>query len=333
MKKILCVLFLFLMIPAMVFAETEGQETIIEPGITAEEPIPEEEPPTEQEPVEQEEVLDETPGEENLEEETPEENEEEVPEEVPEEDVEEPSEPPQEEIPEEEIPDEEPQEPEIPEAPQEPEMPEEPEIPEEPIPGDWMPVPFSNRIPETMERLYFSNGDVMKNGYIGNAWLNQYENGYYNGIPQGRYVDHIDIRTGKASITINYHVNGEFRESKTQEAIVTNIKNIKIDGNDLKYISSESRSDNNEGEFNFQIAPMDDFNYSKWLDLKSVDQITFVCTLTVFDENGNAKDMFKAILDKSIGAIYFTDTAEYPPPAWHPPQRAWRCMQPEPRPA
>ena len=147
--------------------------------------------------------------------------------------------------------------------------------------------------------------NVYRNAYKGEYWLNEGSSGSYsNGVPQCQYIDHIDVRTNEATITIDFYENGEYVESKS--AIIADVTNVLVDNEPLKYAYMEERNDGVVGksEYNFQIVqhPGDknnngqidreehDFDFNKWLNLTNVNTITIVVTLRITNKDGSYVD-------------------------------------------
>ena len=147
--------------------------------------------------------------------------------------------------------------------------------------------------------------NVYRNAYKGSYWLNEGSSGdYSNGVPQCQYIDHIDVRTDEATVTIDFYENGEYVESKS--AIIIDVTNVLINDEPLKYAYMEKRNDGVVGkaEYNFQIVqhPGDknnngqidrdehDFDFNKWLNLANVNTVTIVVTLRVTNKDGSYVD-------------------------------------------
>ena len=171
-----------------------------------------------------------------------------------------------------------------------------------------IPVEASDYVPSNIGKLNYYNA------YRGDYYLNENENGTGK-FKQGRYIDHIDVRTDDARITVNYLENGVLVDSKVQNAKVTNVTGIlvndspylMINGKQKDFVSKGVKRDDGvvgKAEYNFQIVqhgpkgsngyiPKEnhDFDFkNKWLDLTTVYKITIIATLTVYDENGNPTD-------------------------------------------
>ena len=162
----------------------------------------------------------------------------------------------------------------------------------------------SDYVPNDAERVSYYNA------YRGEYYLNEYENGTGQFKPS-RYVDHIDVRTdGYTKFTVNYLENGVLVDSKVQNAIVRNVTDILVNGNDYLVINGQtrdfvstavSRDDGvvDKAEYNFQIVqhgkkgpdgyiPKEnhDFDFTnKWLDLYTVQSITIVASITVYNDD------------------------------------------------
>ena len=162
----------------------------------------------------------------------------------------------------------------------------------------------SDYVPNYVERVPYYNA------YGGDYYLNENEHGTGKFEPS-RYIDHIDVRTdGYTKFTVNYLENGVLVDSKVQNAIVTNVKDILVNGNDYLVINGQtrdfvstavSRDDGvvDKAEYNFQIVqhgkkgpdgyiPKEnhDFDFTnKWLDLYTVQSITIVASITVYNDD------------------------------------------------
>ena len=167
----------------------------------------------------------------------------------------------------------------------------------------------SDYVPNDAERVSYYNA------YRGEYYLNEYENGTGQFKPS-RYVDHIDVRTdGYTKFTVNYLENGVLVDSKVQNAIVRNVTDILVNGNDYLVINGQTRDfvstavtrvDGVVGkaEYNFQIVqhgkkgpdgyiPKENHNFKfkeYWLDLYTVQSITIVASITVYNDNGTTTD-------------------------------------------
>ena len=167
----------------------------------------------------------------------------------------------------------------------------------------------SDYVPNYVERVPYYNA------YSGDYYLNENENGTGKFRPS-RYVDHIDVRTdGYTKFTVNYLENGVLVDSKVQDAIVTNVTDVLVNGNDYLVINGQtrdfvstavSRDDGVVGkaEYNFQIVqhgpkgpdgyiPKEnhDFDFwNKWLDLYTVQSITIIASVTVYNDDGTTTD-------------------------------------------
>ena len=170
----------------------------------------------------------------------------------------------------------------------------------------------SDYVPYDVKRVPYYNA------YRGEYYLNEYENDKSGTgkFKQSRYVDHIDVRTdGYTKFTVNYLENGVLVDSKVQNAIVTNVKDILVNGNDYLVINGQTRDfvstavtrvDGVVGkaEYNFQIVqhgkkgpdgyiPKENHNFKfkeYWLDLYTVQSITIVASITVYNDNGTTTD-------------------------------------------
>ena len=166
----------------------------------------------------------------------------------------------------------------------------------------------SDYVPNYVERVPYYNA------YSGDYYLNENENGTGQFEPS-RYIDHIDVRTDDARITVNYMENGVLVDSKVQNAKVTNVTDILVNGNDYLVINGQirdfvstaiSRDDGKVGkaEYNFQIVqhgakgpdgyiPKEnhDFDFwNKWVDLYTVQSITIIATITVYNDDETTTD-------------------------------------------
>lgn len=166
-------------------------------------------------------------------------------------------------------------------------------------------IPYGQYGLPDMPELKKNWNTVYKNAYKGEYWLNEGSSGSYSdGIPQCQYIDHIDVRTNEATITIDFYENGEYVESKS--ATIVDVTNVLVNNEPLKYAYMEKRNDGVVGkaEYNFQIVqhPGDrnnngqvdrdehDFDFNKWLNLANVNTITIVVTLRITNEDGSYVD-------------------------------------------
>ena len=167
----------------------------------------------------------------------------------------------------------------------------------------------SDYVPNYVERVPYYNA------YSGDYYLNENENGTGKFRPS-RYIDHIDVRTdGYTKFTVNYLENGVLVDSKIQNAIVRNVTDVLVNGNNYLVINGKtrdfvstavSRDDGVAGkaEYNFQIVqhgpkgsdgyiPKENHNFNfqnDWLDLYTVQSITIIASITVYNDDGTTTD-------------------------------------------